>query len=250
MPAAIKKTLPAKPPTAKPPTAKLSTPERTFRVIPVAAPLRHSVVESIRNAIATGHFAAGERLTEKDLCEMIGVSRTLVREALRQLESEGLINVVPNRGPVVARVSVEQAEQIYQVRRELEGLASELFALHATAEHQKALKMALKELKASIGSSDAAARLKCKNDFYQCLLRGSGNEALAQVLSLLNSRVTLLRATSLQHKGRSQQSIIELNALVEALLARDAVGARKAAKVHVSNAAEAALNVLRAQQPS
>ncbi|CAN5390306.1 GntR family transcriptional regulator [soil metagenome] len=221
--------------------------ERSFRVIPIAAPLRHSVVESIRNAIATGHFAAGERLTEKDLCEMIGVSRTLVREALRQLESEGLINVVPNRGPVVARVSVEQAEQIYQVRRELEGLAAELFALHATEDDQKALKKALKDLRGSISSADPAVRLAAKNEFYQCLLRGSGNEALAQALSLLNSRVTLLRATSLQHKGRSKQSILELDALVDALVARDAVAARKAARTHVTNAAEAALNVLRNQ---
>ncbi len=228
-----------------PATAKIPPPERDFRVVRVAAPLRQSVVEGIRQAIATGRFVAGERLTEKELCEMIGVSRTLVREALRQLESEGLIDVVPNRGPVVARVSLAQAEQIYQVRRELEGLASELFALHATEEQQKDLKKALKNLKASINSTDPSVRVATKNEFYACLLRGSGNEALGQVLGLLNSRVTLLRATSLQHKGRSQQSVIELTALVDLLVARDAKGARQAAILHVTNAAEAALNVLR-----
>ena len=90
-------------------------------------------------------------------------------------------------------------------------------------------------------------RLAAKNDFYACLLRGSGNEALGQVLGLLNSRVTLLRATSLQHKGRSQKSVAELTVLVDALVARDAKAARKAAITHVTNAAEAALNVLRAQ---
>ncbi|MES2185720.1 MAG: GntR family transcriptional regulator [Pseudomonadota bacterium] len=239
MPAAIKK------PTPSAPTAAAA--DRDFRVIRIAAPLRHSVVESIRNAIATGRFVAGERLTEKELCEMIGVSRTLVREALRQLESEGLINVVPNRGPVVARVTVAQAEQIYQVRRELEGLACELFALHATEADQKELKAALKQLKSSINSTDPGVRLAAKNDFYACLVRGCGNEALGQVLGLLNSRVTLLRATSLQHKGRSQKSMGELSALVDALVARDAPAARQAAILHVSNAAEAALNVLRAQ---
>jgi DNA-binding GntR family transcriptional regulator len=225
-----------------------SAPARDFRVIRVAAPLRHSVVESIRNAIATGRFAAGERLTEKDLCEMIGVSRTLVREALRQLESEGLIHVVPHRGPVVARVSVEQAEQIYQVRRELEGLASELFAEHASEEDQAELKKALKRLKASITGADAVERLAAKNEFYACLLRGCGNVELGQVLGQLNSRVTLLRATSLQQKGRLRQSVLELTALVKALVERDAPAARSAARLHVSNAAEAALNVLRAQQ--
>ncbi len=90
--------------------------------------LRRSVTESIRNAIAAGVFKAGARLPERDLCEMTGVSRTLVREALRQLESEGLIEVLAHRGPIVARVTPEQAEGVYQVRIELEGLASQLFA--------------------------------------------------------------------------------------------------------------------------
>src|SRR5215510_37994 len=88
--------------------------ERNFRVVRIAAPLRHSVVENIRNAIAAGRFKAGDRLPERELCEMIGVSRTLVREALRQIESEGLIKVIPNRGPIVARVTPEQAQGVYQ----------------------------------------------------------------------------------------------------------------------------------------
>ena len=220
----------------------------SLRVLRIAAPLRQSVVESIRNAIATGVFAPGERLTEKGLCERIGVSRTLVREALRQVESEGLIDLVPNRGPVVARFSVAQAEQIYRVRMELEGLAAELFAVHASAQQQQALKDALKQLKSSIRSEDAATRLAAKNDFYACLLEGCGNEALAEMLGLLNSRVTLLRATSLKHKGRARTSIVELTELVGALLRRDGRAARLAACRHVENAAQAALNVLRSQQ--
>ena len=117
-----------------------SIPEgQRFRVHRIAAPLRHSVTESIRNAIAAGVFKAGARLPERDLCAMTGVSRTLVREALRQLESEGLINVVAHRGPVVSRVTPEQAEGIYQVRIELEGLASQLFAERASEVQRLAL---------------------------------------------------------------------------------------------------------------
>jgi DNA-binding GntR family transcriptional regulator len=219
-----------------------------FKVARVAAPLRHGVVESIRNSIALGRFKAGDRLTEKGLCEMTGVSRTLVREALRQLESEGLIHVLPHRGPIVAGVTIEQAQSIYQVRIELEGLACELFAKNASADDQKALKNALKNLSRAMTNDNPALRLNAKNDFYNCLLEGCGNEALGQVLSLLNGRIMVLRATSLQHKGRSRESIKELNALVDALLARDAPAAREAARLHVGNAAEAALNVLRMQQ--
>ena len=99
----------------------------------------------VRQAIVDGQLSPGQRLTERELTDRMEVSRTLVREALRQLESEGLITVVPNRGPVVSRVTPEQAEGIYQVRCVLEGLASELFAAHASEEDQRALRQALRK---------------------------------------------------------------------------------------------------------
>lgn len=126
-----------------------------FRVTKAAAPVRQSVTESIRNSIALGYFTAGQRITERDLCEMTGVSRTAVREALRQLESEGLVQVLPHRGPIVARLSPEQAQGIYQVRVELEGLACDLFTRNATEADIAALKLAFEQLKKS-----AAARIR------------------------------------------------------------------------------------------
>ena len=219
-----------------------------YRVTRIAAPLRQSVIASLRNAIAAGRFKAGDRLTERDVCEMTGVSRTLVREAFRQMESEGLITVVPNRGPVVSRVTPEQAEGIYQVRRVLEGLASELFAAHATEEDLLALKQALKKIKAAIESPDPVVRVNAKNEFYDCLLRGTRNEALAQTLNILNSRIMVLRSTSLQAEGRGKQSVKELAVLVDALAERDAKAARAAAFLHVQNAAAAALAILKSQE--
>src|SRR3546814_19135221 len=79
--------------------------DAVFRVEKIAAPLRYSVTESIRNAIAHGRFKAGDRLPERELCELTGVSRTLVRAAMRQHESEGVIKVEPHRGPFATRVS-------------------------------------------------------------------------------------------------------------------------------------------------
>jgi DNA-binding GntR family transcriptional regulator len=218
--------------------------EHDFRALRTAAPLRQSVLENIRNAIASGRFEAGSRLVEKDLCEMVGVSRTLVRESLRQLESEGLIEVIPHRGPVVARLSIAQAEQIYRVRSELEALASELFAVNATENDLRDIRAALKQLKAAANGNDATLRLAAKREFYNCLVRGGGNEVLGQTLNLLNSRMTLLRVTSMQRRGRWQKSVQELGVLVEALAARDAAAARTAAVTHVANAAQAALEVL------
>jgi DNA-binding GntR family transcriptional regulator len=221
-----------------------------FRVHRIAAPLRHSVTESIRNAIAAGLFKAGERLPERDLCAMTGVSRTLVREALRQLESEGLIHVLAHRGPIVARVTPEQAEGVYQVRMELEGLASQLFAERASEAQRAALEAAFEEVKRSYRSSEAIVRLHAKNRFYECLVEGSGNEALGITLRMLNSRVTLLRATSLKAPGRMSASLAELQELMDALIAGDAKAAREAAARHVQNAAAAAIALLRAEQIS
>lgn len=215
-----------------------------FRVMRSAAPLRHSVTENIRNAIAVGYFQPGKRLPERELCEMIGVSRTLVREALRQLESEGLIFIIPHRGPVVATLTVAQAKGIYAVRTELEGLASELFAKQASDAQLLALKKSFEELKIALTESDPIDRLKAKNYFYDCLVEGSGNEALGDTLRMLNSRVTLLRATSLKAAGRTKKSIEELERLMKALSSRDALAARKAAAIHVKNAAAAALSQL------
>lgn len=229
-------------------TRMVRTVEHDFRVNRVAAPLRHSVTESIRNAIAVGRFKAGERLPERDLCEMTGVSRTLVREALRQLESEGLIKVLPHRGPIVARLTPEQAEGIYQVRIELEGLASQLFAERATETQRKALQQAFEQLRRSFGDDDPLIRLHAKNHFYECLIEGSGNEALGTALRMLNSRVMLLRATSLQAPGRARASLNELGELMEALMSGDGGAAREAGARHVRNAAAAAIKLLRAEE--
>lgn len=219
-------------------------PERDYRVERMAAPLRHSVTENIRYAIATGRFKGGERLPERELCEMTGVSRTLIREALRQLESEGLIEVVPHRGPVVATLSADQARDIYDVRILLEGLACRLFAEKATEAQRTALKQAFERLRASLELPDPMARLDAKNRFYECLIEGSGNGALGLSLKMLNARIMLLRATSLQAPGRSAESMRELTDLMEALEARDGEAAARAAQFHVESAAQAAMQFL------
>ncbi len=206
-----------------------------------AAPLRHGVTDSIRNAIALGHFKPGERLPERVLCETTGVSRTLVREALRQLESEGLIDVVAHRGPVVAVLTTKEAKDIYRVRAELEGLASELFAAEASEAARQRLHEAFELLKVSSKSTNSLERLKAKNAFYESLIEGSGNAALGTSLHFLNSRIMLLRARSLQAPGRMEESIGELGDLVKALMDKDGTKARSLAVMHVNRAANAAL---------
>lgn len=222
----------------------MTDPDAAFRVEKIAAPLRYSVTESIRNAIAAGRFKAGDRLPERELCELTGVSRTLVREAMRQLESEGVIKVEPHRGPFVARLSREQAEGVYQVRLELEGLACRLFAENATDAQRQALKDAFKDLQAAARRSDPQNRLRTKNQFYACLLDGTQNEALGSCLHILNSRISLLRSTSMTAPGRIKKSIAELSELMKALMARDGERASELGRQHVRMAADAALRLI------
>lgn len=212
--------------------------DERFLVPRPAATLRHSVTESIRQAIAAGRYGPGERMPERDLCELTGVSRTLVREALRQLESEGLIEVVAHRGPIVSRITAAQAIGVYQVREVLEGLAAQLFADHASQADREALHAALEELKAATAPEK---RLASKNKFYDALIAGTGNEALGKSLYMLNSRVMLLRGRSLQAPNRWPQSLQEIDALVMALDARDPAKAKALAMEHVRRAAAAAM---------
>ena len=151
---------------------------RDFRVQRAATTMRHSVTESIRQAIALGHYKAGERMPERDLCEMTGVSRTLVREALRQLESEGLVVVVAHKGPTVARITPEQAKGVYQVREVLESLAAKLFAENASDQDIARITQALDGVREAYMHGDVLDRLAAKNHFYDCLVAGTGNEAL------------------------------------------------------------------------
>ncbi|NYT59659.1 GntR family transcriptional regulator [Alcaligenaceae bacterium] len=183
----------------------------SLRVEKVSAPMRQQAVELMRHTITTGRFAPGERLVEKDLCELLGVSRSLVRESMRQLEIEGLIHMVPHQGATVAKLPPEQAEQLYRVRAELESLASELFTTHATDADMQELQVSFKRLKKTARTNSSAAnRLAAKSQLYACLLKGSGNRDAAAARNAAARHVANAAAaalTILREQDRSQGSI-------------------------------------------
>lgn len=207
-----------------------------------AAPLRRKIIVALREAIEAGALKPGERLVEKDLCNDLGVSRTSLREALRELETEGLLVNNPARGLMVARMTIEEARNIYRVRGALEVLAAEQFAESATAEHLASLKAAASELEEAYQGGNIQAILSAKRSFYEELCAGANNAVIQDVLRRLNSRINQLRSTSLSKPNRLADSIKEIWSLVAALEARDITGARQAASLHVNNAAAAALD--------
>jgi GntR family transcriptional regulator, trigonelline degradation regulator len=212
-----------------------------LKIAAVSAPVRLQVVQALRKAILQGRFVPGDRLVEKDLCELTGVSRTSIREAFRQLESEGIIDNIPNRGPVVATLSRAQAKEVYEVRQALEALAAKLFALNATEKQVEELGKATETLASAYRSGDVNEILSAKDVFYGVLYSGCGNAVAPQMLTILNARINLLRRVSLSASGRFEKSLREMRRLMAAIRKRDGDAAWSAASDHVQNAAEAAL---------
>jgi DNA-binding GntR family transcriptional regulator len=212
-----------------------------MKISSVAAPVRQQVAASFRNAILNGRFKPGVRLIEKELCELTGASRTSVREALRQLETEGLVEVVPNKGPIVASISPEQARSIYEVRGALESLAGALFARCASDEQMVRLESAVENVATAYNSGDIEDILKTKDAFYAILLEGANNEIVPSFLGMLQARISLLRRVSLGQPLRLAESIKEIRAIMVALKKRDPDAAAAACRRHVENAADAAL---------
>lgn len=206
-----------------------------------SAPLRRKIYSALKEAIEGGKLPAGDRLVEKDLCHDLGVSRTSLREALRELEAEGLLVNNPARGLMVARMTAQEAHNIYRVRGVLEVLATEQFAERATPEQVTALKAAAEDLDLAYQSADIARILAAKTHFYEQLCAGADNPVILDTLRRLNSRINQLRLSSLSEPNRLAQSIVEIRALVAALDSGDMATARQAAILHVENAAIAGL---------
>jgi DNA-binding GntR family transcriptional regulator len=216
-----------------------------MRIAAQAAPLRHEIENRLRGAIMAGRFRAGERLIERELCEMLCVSRPSLREALRQLEAEELVTIIPHRGPVVSAVSIGEARSIFEVRAMLEGLAARLFAEKATDTEIASLRQAYDELVAAAAGCASISLIEAKTKFYAVLLDGCGNAVVRRTLTQLHNRITLLRATSLSREGRIHTSIREVGLIVDAIARRDSNAAWDATIEHIDHAAAAAVATLR-----
>lgn len=200
--------------------------------------LRQRATDKIREAILTGKFSPGQRLVERDLWQSLGISRTVVREALQHLQAEGLITIIPYKGPVVATLTLQDANALYEVRGSLESLACAGFAKNASDVQIKALRAALEFLRTPQASSTAKNLLDAKNAFYATLLEGCGNKVIGEILTQLNNRVSVLRRVSLGSPGRLAQTLLELEEVVQAVERRDAQTAARLASAHVAKAAE------------
>ena len=206
--------------------------------------LRQQATEMLRNAILEDRFRPGEHLVERKLCDLLGVSRTSVREALRHLETEGLIDMVPYKGPVVATISEAEAREIYQVRTALEGFAGRLFAIHASEKLVKKLRLVADKMAQAAKAKEFNLVLATKSEFYEIIFEGTGNDTLADLIQQLNARVWRLRRLSLMTPNRNIEMLPEVEEIVAAAEAGDPERMSSACKYHIEQALVQVLSAL------
>lgn len=221
-------------------------PSGSLRVVRPPTTLRAQTLTTLRRAIVDGRLQPGERLVERDLCTRLGVSRTLVREALRSLETEGLVLNAAQRGPAVATLNAAEATQVYEAREAVEGMACQIFAARGTPADFDRLDQALVALDQATTADNRAATLAAKTRFYDALMLGAGNPVLLDMARQLRARAAILRATSMSRTGRTPHSVAEMHAIAEALHRRDPMAARDACVTHLRNARDAAIATLAA----
>ncbi len=206
-----------------------------------AAPLRRQVLEELRQSIIAGRLQSGARLIERELVAMMGVSRTVIRETLRQLESEGLIAMIPNKGPIVRELTLAEAKDLYSIRAVLEGLAARLFVENAADVQVDRLEHALNLIAKAYRSEDPDRILETKNSFYDAFFEGAGSETLSSMIGALHGRIRRWRALGLSHPqrslARSQESVRNLRAMIVAIRKRNPGLAEKIIRGEVTQAA-------------
>ena len=207
-------------------------------------PLREIVFDVLRQAIIDGTLEPGERLMEVQLAEALGVSRTPVREALRQLELEGFIVMVPRKGAYVADLSTKDVADVLEIRGALEALAASLAAERIEEEELELLERLLVESKEAAKAKDIEQMIKIDTRFHDILYQASRNKRLVQIVSNLSEQIQRYRTTSLAYPGRLIHTLKEHRLLVDALAERNADLSPKLAREHIENVENVILEML------
>ncbi len=225
---------------------------KVLNPIPRLSSLKEAVIKTIRDAIITGHFKPGEKLIEKRLTEDLGVSRTILREAISHLSAEGIVRVVPNKGPIVRNFEETDIYNLYQIRMALLGLSARQFTQNMTEKSLLKLEKKLEKIKLAHKNFDDEKFIKSKNDFYQYLVDESGNDDLILLLRSLESQLSMMRSLGIKHPKRSSTrskiSVENLQATYNMIQARNYAEAERMIRAETLQAQKEIVNLLREQK--
>ena len=211
-------------------------------------PLREVVCETLRDAIRRGVLKPGERLMEIQLAEELGVSRTPVREAIRKLELEGYVIMMPRRGTYVANLSIRDVNEVFEIRTSLESLASGLAAERITDEELDHLQRLLVQIGMYIEQGDIEKIVEVDTEFHGLLYQASRNQRLIGIISNLREQLTQFRKTSMSFPGRLKATLEEHRAIVDAIAQGDVKAAQTAAEHHMEKSEQTLLTSMEAMK--
>lgn len=183
--------------------------------------LREKILETIRDAIISGTITSGSRVSEPELAERFGISRTPIREAFRQLESEGYLKVIPRKGAVVSAYTQRDVEEFYAIKSILEGYAAKLACSRLTAKEIDRLQTINERLSELCEQGDIKQFFKIHNDFHDLFIKAADNDKLREMINLLVTRFQRLRLMSLSQPGRMAVSVQEHKKIIAAFRSRD-----------------------------
>jgi len=219
-----------------------------LRISQAPKTLREIALERIRSAILEFRFQPGARLTERDLCAQLGVSRSVVREVLRHLETEGLVQTIPHHGPVVAKLDRDAAAQIYEIRGLLEASAAYAAAEHAGPEAIAKMGTAMNDIESAYAQGNHRGVLAATTRFYETMFLCGGKAVAWEMVQRLNGRISRLRAMTIASAGRHVTGPKQMRKTYDAICRHDPDSAATACREHVARAAAIAQTLLSQQK--
>lgn len=211
-------------------------------------PLRDVVFNTLRQAILKGELKPGERLMEIQLAQKLGVSRTPVREAIRKLELEGLVLMIPRKGAEVAQITAQDLEDVLEVRCALEELAVKDACEHITEEQLMELKKAAEEFKRCLREETVVASVHADIHFHEIIYGATNNRRLLQILNNLREQMYRYRMEYLKDKSTHQTLLDEHEAIRLALKNHDKEKAGEAIHIHIENQKDSIMSSLRTRE--
>lgn len=208
-------------------------------------PLRDVVFRTLRQAILTGELKPGERLMEIHLADRLGVSRTPIREAIRKLELEGLVTMIPRRGAEVAQITEKSMNDVLEVRQALDVLCVELACERITREKLDVLQSACDGFARAVKTKDVKKITQADVALHDIIVEATGNQRLVQMVNHLSEQMYRYRFAYIKDAGQHAHLVEEHRALYESLAKRDKEAASQAARVHIDNQKKAMIRQIR-----
>lgn len=211
-------------------------------------PLRDVVFNTLRQAILTGELKPGERLMEIHLANKLGVSRTPIREAIRKLELEGLVTMIPRRGAEVAQITEKSMSDVLEVRRAVDALCVELACERIREEELEALKHACDKFEEAVESGDVKKIAQADVALHDIIVRATGNQRLVQLVNTLSEQMYRYRFEYIKDVSQHRSLVEEHRVIYESILKKDKQTASEAAKLHIDNQEKTIIKQIRLEK--